>query len=462
MRNYLLLSCLFLLSCTIGPDYEKTPIYSDETVQKELNLSQRIQVRYAWQTLFDDKQFRRLLDKGLQKSTNVKTAISRLRQARATRAVNMTTFLPQIGLQSSYQYEKASDNIKTGIDSHYYSAGFDASWELDIWGKGRRQTEADTATMKAAEYRVDDIKIAVAAEIAANYINWLQSLKNLRFSEQNLRLQQDILSTVEAKYRNGLSDLTSLDEARYLLENTRAQIPQYRAAIEQYHNALAAVMGILPSEINLENTSSVILFKINKPAEELTQLPASVVRLRPDVAVAEQNLIAQNALIGTAVADLYPNVSLSGLWGYASQGSGKLFNSESQTYNYTPLLSLPLLDWNKIQNNIKLQEYIKEEAIEQYKQTVINAITEIKNAQISYRENELAAKNKYQAWQSMQAAADLTTSKYRNGLTEFADVMRTQQNLLSAQQDYVAARAAQIQSLIAFYKAVGIPASCSK
>lgn len=459
MRKYWLLSCVFLLSCTVGPNYEKKPIYSDETVKNELKLSQNGKSDYVWQTLFDDEQYRQLLAQGLNNSTDVKTAISRLRQARAARAMNAIAFLPQIGLQGGYQYEKGSDNIKTGIDSHYYSAGFDASWELDIWGKGRRQTEADTATVKAAEYSVNDVRITVAAEIAADYIYWLQSKKNLQFSEQNARLQQYILSTVEAKYKNGLTDETAYKEARFLLENTHAQIPQYRAAAEQYRNALAVVIGVLPSELSLHQTPTTILFKTNKSAKELENLPASVVRLRPDVAAAEQQLIAQNAMVGVAVADLYPNIGLSGLWGYASQGGRKLFNSESQTYNYAPSLTLPLLDWNKIRNNIKLREYIKEESFEQYKQTVINAITEIKNAQMSYRENEISAGNKYRAWQNMRTAADLTAKKYKNGLAEFSDVMRTQQNLLSAQQDYVSARSAQIQSLIAFYKAIGVPLS---
>ena len=458
MHKFLLSVCIFLLSCTVGPDYEKTPIYSEESVQKELNLSQEGKAVYNWRTLFDDAQFRRLLALGLQNSTDVKTAVSRLRQARATRAVNMTTFLPQIGLQSEFQYEKGSDNIKTGVDYHYYSIGFDASWELDIWGQGRRQTESDTATMRAAEYNVDNVKITMVAEIAANYVYWLQSRKNLQVAEQNTRLQQDILATVEAKYKNGLTDETTYNEARFLLENTRAQIPQYRAAIEQYCNSMAVVIGVLPSKLNLQQTPTAILFKPNISSKALAELPASVIRKRPDVAAAEQRLIAQNAMIGVAVADLYPNIGISGLWGYAAQGGKKLFNSESQTYNYVPSSSLLILDWNKIRNNIKLQEDIKEETFEQYKKTVLNAITEIKNAQTSYRENEIGTGNKYAAWQSMQKAAELTTEKYKNGLAEFSDVMRTQQNLLSAQQDYIAAQVAQIQSLIAFYKAIGVPA----
>ncbi len=457
MCKYWLLSCAFLLSCTVGPDYENNPVYSDETIKNELKLSQSGNSDYAWQTLFDDVQFRQLLAQGLQNSTDVKTAISKLRQARATRAINMASFLPQIGLQGGYQYEKGSKNTKTGIDSQYYSVGFDASWELDIWGQGRRQTEADSASVKAAEYGINDVKISLAAEIASDYIYWLQSKKNLQFAEQNVRLQQDILSTVKAKYQNGLSDEASYEEARFLLENTEAQIPQYRAAVEQYLNALAAIMGVLPSQLNLQSAPTEILFKTNKSAKELTELPASVVRMRPDVAEAEQRLIAQNALVGAAVADLYPSVSLSGLWGYAAQGGRKLFNSESQTYNYAPSSILPLLDWNKIKNNIKLQEYIKDEVFEQYRQAVINAVTEIKNAQVTYRENKIGADNKYRAWQNMRTAADLTAAKYKNGLAEFSDVMRTQQNLLSAQQDYVAARSAQIQSLIAFYKAIGVP-----
>lgn len=459
MRKILLCAATALVcaACNAGPDYVRPQFYDEATIARELHLKENKPLPAKWYRRFDDSQLNKLVETALQNSTDIRTAIARLQQARAALQIDKAAYLPQVGLQGGYNYEKYSKNIGMAANSHYYSAGFDASWELDLWGKGRRQTEADTATLTAAEYTLQDIRNVVAAEIVADYVGWLQNSENLRFAEQNARLQQDIFSTVAAKYENGLSNETAYREAQYLVENTRAQIPQYRTAIEQYKNAIATLSGVLPSELNPENWRQKSLLYRDTKKPELTEFPLYVVRLRPDVAAAEQKLVAQNALVGAAVAELYPDVSISGLWGYASQGGSKLIRSSSQTYNYAPLLTLPLLDWNKLQHNIELQEYTRQEALENYKQAVLNAVAEIRNAQTAYTENQLSARRKYTAMLNMQTAAELTQTQYKNGLLEFAEVMRTQQNLVSAQQDYVAALAQTVQSLIAFYKAIGAP-----
>ena len=448
-----LLTCV---SCNVGPDYVRPELYNEATIAQELHLKENRPLPQKWYCRLGDSQLTEFVEKGLQNNTDIQTAIARLHQARTTLRINAADYLPQIGAKGGYNYDKYSKNIGVAADSHYYSAGFDASWELDLWGKGRRQTEADEASVRAAEYTLQDVRNVVAAEIAADYVSLLQNKENLHFAERNARLQQDIFATVSAKYQSGLSDETSYREAQYLLENTRAQIPQYRAAIEQYKNALATVIGVLPAELNTENVSEKSLLQFSIKAD-LFDFPLYVVRLRPDVAAAEQKLAAQNALVGAAVAELYPDVSISGLWGYAAQGGSKLIRSDSQTYNYAPLLTLPLLDWNRLQNNVKLQEYMRQETLDNYKQAVLNAVAEIRNAQTAYETSKISARNKYAAWRNMQTAAELTQKKYESGLAEFADVMRTQQNLVTAQRDYVAAMAQNIQNLIAFYKAIGAP-----
>ncbi len=446
---------LLCVACNVGPDYVRPEFYDDATISRELHLKENRPLPEKWYRRLDDSQLNNLVEKGLQNNTDIHSALERLHQARATSRINSADYLPQAGLKGGYNYEKYGKN-NNAVDSHYYSAGFDASWELDLWGKGRRQSEADTAAMRAAEYTLQDVRNVVAAEIVADYIGLLQNTENLRFAEQNARLQQDIFATVRAKYESGLSDETSYREAQYLLENTRAQIPQYQAEIEKYRNALAAVIGILPSGLDSMKFSKKML-SLSATEAKLFNFPLYVVRLRPDVATAEQKLATQNALVGVAVAELYPDVNISALWGYAAQSGNKLIRSSSQTYNYAPLLTMPFLDWNKLQNNIKLQESVRQEALENYKRAVLNAVAEIRNAQTAYTTSKSSARNKYMAWRNMQTAAELTQKKYESGLGEFADVMRTQQNLITAQQDYVSAMAQTIQNLVAFYKAIGAP-----
>ena len=458
MRKIAYITVMFCISCSVGEDYVAQKSYSDATLAQTLNISAEKPLPQKWYADFADPELTTLVEQGLKNNTNIKTAALRIKQARAQLQITKVAALPQINAQSEYNYEKQSRNIgPAALNSHHYSAGFDASWELDLWGKNRRQIEAGKASLNAAKYTLENVKIVVAAEIIANYINLRQNAENLRLAEKNARLQQEILTTVKAKYDNGLADETAYNEAQYLLENTRAQIPQYRAAIEQYRNALATLLGILPAELPLKDNKFTPLSTARTAHLNLREFPASVVRMRPDVAAAEQNLIAKNALVGAAVAELYPNISLSGLWGYASQGGSHLFNSSSQTYNYAPLLSLPLLDWNRLQNNVQLQKYIEAEALTSYKQTVLDAVTEIKNAQTAYAENRSALQNKARALQNMRKTAQLTQKKYENGLIEFSEVVRTQQNLISADQDYVAINALILQNIIAFYKAVAAP-----
>lgn len=460
MRNLMIIYISFVIcvSCSVGEDYAQPEFYTDATIAQNLNISMQNSLPNKWYTEFEDAQLEALIANGLKNSTDIKTAAARLKQARAQLQMTKVAALPQINTKGGYNYEKQSKNIGIAANSHYYSAGFDASWEIDLWGKNRREIEADRATLKVMKYTLTNVRLAVAAEIAANYINLLENAENLRLAEKNARLQQDILETVKAKYTSGLSDETAYSEAQYLLENTKAQIPLYREAVEQYRNALATIIGVLPDELNINPQKSKILSQAPYGLKQkLTDFPANVVRLRPDVSAAEQSLIAKNALLGAAIAELYPNISLSGLWGYASQGGGKLIRSSSQTYNYAPLVSLPLLDWNKLQNNVKLQKYIKSEALENYKQTLLNAVTEIKNAQTGYEETIKSAKNQYNALVNMRTAVNLIRQKYENGLIEFSDVVTAQQNLITAEQSYTAVKAQIVQKKIAFYKAVAAP-----
>ena len=449
---------MFLTACNVGPDYQQPEIYPPETIVRELNLYPTMNVNKIQSPQITDRTLNRLIALGLENNTDLKTAVSRLQQARLTMQINRADYLPQIGVKSGYNYEKSSHNVGLAADSHYYTAGFDASWELDLWGKGRRQTEADTATVNAMEYTLDNVRLSVVAEIARNYINLLQNRENLRFAKQNKNLQQDITATVRAKYESGLSDETAYEQAVFLQENTEAQISEYKQAIENYENALATIIGVLPSRIKAESSAKSGLFtvKLKDVSEQMRTLPATVVRLRPDVAAAEQKLIAENALVGKAVAEMYPDASLSGLWGYMAQGGSKLIRSSSQTYNYAPVITLPLLDWNKLWNAIKIQESVREEAFLNYQQTVIAAIAEIKNTLNAYHEVLNTAQHKRQALQNMQNTMQLVRKKYENGLIEFSEVLNTQQNLIDAQEDYIASRAAVLLNLIAYSKAVGV------
>ncbi|MBR2137159.1 MAG: efflux transporter outer membrane subunit [Alphaproteobacteria bacterium] len=450
------LGCLLCLACTVGPDYEAPRLFAEENVRPE-DLSRKYKITQNWYRRFDDAQLNDLIEQGLRENADIKQAAAKLKQARAILHMNKADFLPQIGAQGGYDYEKYSRNIGPAADADYYSAGFDASWEIDFWGKGRRQSEADAAELKAAEFSLDNMKTLISAEIAAQYVSLLQNTENLRLARQNLQLQQQIYDSVLRKYQNGLTDAADYHQARYLVATTQAQIPLYENNIEAYKNALSVICGRLPDAFFVQAKKRENLFAKTKIFydNQLMDLPLQIVRLRPDVAADEQKLIAQNALVGKAVAELYPDISVSGLWGYAAHKTDHLFNSSSQGYQYAPAFSVPLLDWNKIHHNIELQKYMREEQLEAYRQTVLQAAAELQNSMVSFSLTKRQFEQHSRALKNMKEAVDASMRQYQNGLIDFAKVLQIQQNYVGAQNDYLAAKAQVFHAIIAYYKAAG-------
>ena len=456
MRKSVLMMCFYTAACTVGPDYAPRDIYSDNAVQAELNLHPQFNDRRKWYDFFDDTQLKALIDEGLKQNTDVQTAILHLKQARLVKSINTAEYLPQIDLTGGYQYDKASKNIGPAADSDYYTVGFDASWELDIWGKGRRQREADNASIEQQKYGLDNVKLVITAEIISNYIKLAQSLEKLRLAKVNAGLQEKIRDAVAAKYKNGLVNETDYNQAEYSVYTIKAQIPEFSGQVEQYKNALAVLLNTLPSRLPLnENKIQILKSNISVKDDFLYDLPADIIRRRPDVEVAEQQLIQQNALIGEAVAALYPTVSLSALWGYAAKNTGNLIKSSSQTYNYDGSTLLPLLDWNKLRNNVKLQKLAKEEAFLNYKSIVTQAVSELKNAITGYQNSRKINQRQAQALSAMRKTSELKLKQYNSGLTDFSEVLQARQNLTSAENSYVDGKSAIYQNITAYYKATG-------
>lgn len=457
MRKLAVLLSFTAAACTVGEDFSRPALYNDSVIKQELALKNGTQPSKSWYALFGDEQLNILIEQGLKNSTDIEQAIAILRQARAELKISQAGFLPQINARGGYNYQKNSKNIGPTADTHYYNAGFDASWELDIWGKGRRQDEAAAAMLKAEEYSLNQVKNVVAAEIASDYVNLKLAVEKLRIAKQNLALQRDIFGVVKSKYQSGLTDDIAYNQAEYLLNSTETQIPQLQSQVEQYKNALAVLSCVLPSQLPLDSEKRSPIFSnaYQYNIKAMYNLPASVIRQRPDVAAAEQNLAAQNALVGAAVADLYPNVSISALWGYAASSGNSLFNSKSQGYSYEPLLSLPLLDWNRLQNQLNKQKYQKQEAFAVYKKTVLTAVGELKNAMANVQ-NELK-RNRLQnrALANMNKVVAASSEKYRSGLIEFSDFLTMEQNRLQAQNSSLESKAGIFQNLIAYYKASG-------
>ena len=456
-KQSIFLSALFIcVSCTVGPSYEQPQIFSDNQIKNELQLkaSDNLSAN-QFRTLHDD-YLRNLIKTGLKNNSDILKAQTKLKQARYTTAINKADFLPQINLSGDYNYQKTGSKSEYLQNADYYKAGFDASWELDIWGKGRRQNEADKATENALINDLNNMRIIIAAEIALNYVYLLQSKENLRITEKNAKLQKQIADIIKKEYQAGIGDAVDYNQSQYLLQTTLAKIPQYENDIETYKNTLSTLTGILPSQINVPTGTNLLNDNYTDVLQNMRNLPLKVIRARPDVAAAEQRLKAQSALVGKAIAEMYPDISINAFFGSSTPNERNLFSSVSKVYGYTPNINLPLLDWNKLQNNKEFQKQAKIAALTDYKQSVLNAVTELKNAFSNCETSFRAYLNKLSALNNIQKVNNIMLNRYHNGLVKFSEVLNSQQDLLKAQEELVSSRTQVIISLISYYKAIGI------
>ncbi len=460
MHKILLLSVSFLvISCTVGPDYTEPEIYEDKQISEALKLNNTdLKISNKWYEQFGDEKLNTLINYALLNGPDIISSISKLRQARTLVLINKTEFLPMLNLNSQYNYEKPSKNIGLVADTNYFQIGFDASWELDIWGKGRRLNEQTIAEFEEALYSLQNIKSLITAEVATTFFNLKTVHENLNIAYENIKLQQDIFKTVSEKYRAGLTDSATYHQAKYILDTTKALIPTLESNEVNLKNALAVLCGTLPDRlpVTLSRTDANPLTRAYKyDLKVLYNLPASIIRTRPDVKVAERTMAAQNAKIGQAIAEMYPNVSISALLGMQSKNVSDLFNSDSKAYSYTPNLSLPLVNWNKLSNNVTLQKQIKHETYQNYRKTLLQAVEELNNATVSIEKELKRNAAERNAVYSMQKVLKSMKEKYENGLIEFSDLLQTQQNLLKSQTDLANSSGNIFKNIVAYYKATG-------
>jgi len=450
-----ILFCCFLISaCTVGPDFEKKDVFEDAQIAQTLKLTGKsLKISQKWYQDFHDETLNFLIAEAISANTDILIAIERLKQARSAAQIAKAEYLPMLNLKTGYDYTKASKNIGLTADTDYYLLGFDANWELDIWGKGRRLNQQKKAEFDAAYYTLQNIKNVITSEVASTYFTLLTMEQKRKISVKNLQLQKDIFKTIDEKYQAGLADESAYRQASYLVEKTKAVIPQLEAQIKAQKNALNTLLGQLDFSFKLDD--HIIQNAANYKIQNLLDLPSNIIRTRPDIKAAEKALVSQNAAIGQAVAALYPNISLSGLFGFQASNLSDLVKSSSKAYGYTPTAVMPLFYWGQLKNAIKLEEEKTNEAFQNYRKTLLSGIEELSNAITSLQKeyiSNLAYKN---AFYNMQRAFLTMREKYDNGLIEYASLLEVQQDLLNSQISLAESNGAILNKIIAFYKATG-------
>jgi len=464
---------ILLASCMVGPDYtEPTNPLESSWNNHDANLikSSDSKVNIAWWRQFNDPILNDLVESAYKENLGLRVAALRVLESRAILGIAHGNMFPQSqtmngGVARSGRQGSRPNMYSQTPDRYANSAtyGFDAAWELDFWGKFRRSIDSADANMLANIANYDDILVTLTAEVATTYVNIRTLEERIRLAQQNVKLQKDSLKLVELQFEAGT--VTELDvlQAKTLLFNTQAQIPNMQASLVKYHNALAVLLGEAPGKTHkrLQGGKGIP----TAPTKLAVGLPAELLRRRPDIRRAEMTAMAQCAQIGIAKSELYPSFSLRGTLGagastsqFGAAGSADLsdvFNLDNVGYSFGPSFRWNILNYGRIKNNVRVQDAKFEQAITTYHNTVLNAAREVEDGMTGFTQSKKEANFLRQGVETSKKSSDLSMLQYKEGLADYQRVLDSIRSLTVKQDQYAAVQGQIATNLIAMYKALG-------
>ncbi|ADK83399.1 RND efflux system, outer membrane lipoprotein, NodT family [Desulfarculus baarsii DSM 2075] len=444
----------------VGPDYQapspQTPPAWRATMTGGLEAATpQAQALAQWWARFDDPLLTELIGQSLAGNLDIKTARAKVRQARAARGLSQAALWPELSADGAFESRRASENSRSGSGGQYdlYSGGFDAGWEIDIFGGARRGVEAAQADLEAAQADLRDVWVSICAETARNYVEARTYQARLAAMRANLEAQTKTHALIAARRAAGLSNELALRQAGYNLESSRAQLPGLQAGLESSLNSLAILAGRTPG--SLHQRLAEVRPIPQCPPRVAVGVPAEALRQRPDIRAAERRLAAQTARVGVATAALYPKLRLLGSIGLESVSSGELFSAASQAWGIGPAVSWKIFDAGAVRQNIAIQSSLQEQALLAYQKAVLAALAEVEDNLTAYAREQLRAQSLAKAVEEARRAEAIAQDQYRAGLVDFNNVLEAQRSLLQLQDQLAQSRGAVTSDLITVYKALG-------
>jgi len=454
-----LVMTLFLSGCfAVGPDYTRVrpdaPKAWNTTLEGGLTNTQMAPDTLSqWWKILGDPQLESLEKRAVQGNLELKNARARIREARAQRGISRTRLFPTVDATGSITDHRSSENNGLGHESKLYAAGFDAGWELDIFGGTRRAIEAAQAEVESSMEDLHDVLVSLMAEVALNYVDARTYQARLAATMGNIAVQQETYELNLSLRQAGLIDELALEQSLYNLEHSHSQIPLLQTGLEAAKNRLAVLLGKKPGAVHPELAEEKSIPAI--PVSVAVGIPAETLRHRPDIRRAERNLAAATARIGIATADLYPKFRLNGTIGLESISSGNLWQWASRSWNFGPQVSWNIFDAGAIRQNIQVQNARQEQALISYEATVLQAQEEVENALVAYAKEQQRRSALAKATSAAKRADLLARDQYQAGLVDFNDVLDAQRSLLSFQDELAQSSGVVTTNLIRLYKALG-------
>jgi NodT family efflux transporter outer membrane factor (OMF) lipoprotein len=455
---------LALWACTVGPDYVKpNPSMPADWTEKGTGLdpatsrvtSQAAALAEWWKTFRDD-ELTSLVERAAQSNLDLKYAEARIREARGLRSVSTGELLPAVDASGGYSRNRFSENVPlpgAGTQSNFYQAGFDASWEIDVFGGIRRGIEAADAQVDASIESSRDVLVTLLAEVARNYIEVRGLQSELVIARQNLDAQKKTLDLTLARFQAGRAAELDVVRAQAQVSTTASQIPLLESLRIQATHRLSVLLGREPGSLGEEFLKSAAIPA--PPPEVPVGLPSDLLRRRPDLRHAERELAAQTARIGVATADLYPKFSLTGLFQQESVTASDFAKWGSRAWSVGPTIQWSIFQGGRIRARIDVENARQEQAAIVYEKSILVALQEVEDALIAYAKEQAHRAEVSASVKANERAVDLANQRYTQGLVDFLNVLDAQRSLYVSQDALVQSEQRISEHLVALYKALG-------
>ena len=461
----ILAACLFQFGCTtLGPDFSKpeSPIVEDWMAGNPAIKRDAVALS-DWWTVFNDPILNDLVEESFQQNLSLQITGLRILEARAQLGFAIGNLYPEARLGGTASKQRISENgpnFTPALEDEFttYQLGFDASWELDFWGRIQRGIEAADASLNVTLADYDDALVSLAAEVARVYVTIRTLETQLDLARDNILLQRGSLRIAQIRYDNGATTELDVQQAKSNLNSTQAGVPVITRSLYQAMNSLGILLGKLPGELDLFSDDEIGIPLA--PARIAAGIPTDLLRRRPDVRRAEFLAASQSALIGVAEGDLYPKFSLFGSIGLQSSDTGNsstsdLFDSDSLVFSVGPTFSWSIFNAGRIRNNVRVQDARYQQTLVNYQDTVLRAYQETEDAMIAFAQSQTETGFYEQSAKAALRATELSGIQYREGSVDFQRVIDSERSLVEQQARWTSARGDIALNLIAVYKALG-------
>jgi NodT family efflux transporter outer membrane factor (OMF) lipoprotein len=480
MKRPILAAALLLSGCAVGPDYRDPHLPTPSTyedlpaakAQAPLSVPVAAQTDLSqWWLQFNDAELQGLITRALQSNLDLLTAESRLREARQQVIVAGAAGLPKVDANGLAAHFHSNSNLLSKLsgssggssgggaapsgptDIKLYSLGFDATWEIDVFGGIRRGVEAADASREAAVWQTRDSEVSLTAEIATDYLTLRATQARIAILQSEAKEQQDVLNLTAARARTGFVTQLDVNQQNALVASTLAQIPELQAQARAMEHAIAVLLAEQPEAMTAELDRSAAAPAM--PTTLPVGLPSDLLRRRPDVRVAERQLAAATAQIGVADADLYPKFDLIAAASFTGSHLSNLLSGSNLGEAGLGSIMFPIFHGGQIEANIRSKKEEEKQAYYAYSKSILGAVQDAEDALARYTTEQQRLVELQRAVDASRSSSTIALQQYRAGLVTYVNVLTAQANELSARDQQEQSRQAFAADLVSLYKALG-------